>query len=290
MGFFSSISKAASSIAKGVGSTVGGVLGGVTGLISPILGAGAGAASAYLDYRGQQEANQINLEEAQRNRDWQEYMSNTAHQRQVADLKAAGLNPLLSAFQGGAAVGKGGQASVENPYADVGQDVTSAARYFEIEREQFKLEAALKEAETERERSQTSLNKSTEDLNRTTDDLALQNINTAKTQQTLNSASALKALEEVNTTQAHAKALMAQAANQFSQAKLYSAQELDVRQQTKIREFEEMYRVHERKGKSYFDPYAFGGRAVTKAGNWWDTLGEGNARIWRSVKDLVGVK
>lgn len=51
-----------------------------------------------------------NHNEAQLNRDFQEYMSGTSHQREVDDLLKAGLNPILSAH-GGATTPSGASAS-----------------------------------------------------------------------------------------------------------------------------------------------------------------------------------
>lgn len=101
------------------------------------------ARAIEMQLQGSRETNQTNIQLAQENRDWnsieaeknrefQRIQTGNAHQREVADLMGAGLNPILSATGGsGSASGSGSMATsqaahIENPYEGYAGNVNAA--------------------------------------------------------------------------------------------------------------------------------------------------------------------
>ena len=84
-----------------------------TWMMGNLLNMGNALASNAMSAASQSSAMRYNSAEAQKQRDWQERMANTSYQRGVADLKAAGLNPILAAYNGyGAQTPSGGYGSL----------------------------------------------------------------------------------------------------------------------------------------------------------------------------------
>lgn len=134
-------------------------------------GIGGAIAGAWLSNRQAQqnaaEAHDWSVEDADTNRAWQERMSNTAHQREVADLRAAGLNPILSATGGaGAPVGGGAMAdSSAAPVSDYGSAISSGAEMSkkQAEKDLMKVQEQVQSSAVDVNRAQAMLLKSQTD-------------------------------------------------------------------------------------------------------------------------------
>lgn len=93
--------------------------------MSDLLDIGLG----ILGYSGQQQTNAANAEMAQQQMNFQERMSNSAYQRQVADLSAAGLNPMLAYIKGGGASTPSGASAVyQSPVSSAVEAYQSPSR------------------------------------------------------------------------------------------------------------------------------------------------------------------
>jgi len=99
-----------------------------------------GGISAYGGYR----ANRENRASTGRQMAFQERMSNTAHQRQVKDLRAAGINPILSAKLGGASTPQGASYTARNIGADFGQGFSQGSSAFQAQAQTKQIGAQTK--------------------------------------------------------------------------------------------------------------------------------------------------
>lgn len=103
-------------------SSLGGIVKGVTGALNPVAPIIGGALS-YFGGKGQ---NVASAEAAQKQMDFQREASDTSYQRQIADLKAAGINPMLVAKLGGASTPGGAMPQFVNPGAMAAQAYSAA--------------------------------------------------------------------------------------------------------------------------------------------------------------------
>lgn len=133
-----------------------------------------------LGFLGQQDTNQTNkeiansanvasAEQAQMNRDFQERLSNSAYQRQVTDMSAAGLNPMLAYMKGGGASTPAG--NVANVIAPQYTSPIQSA----VTTRLTSAQAAKSEAEVPNVQAHTKVLQSQYDLNNAQYDLVLQN-------------------------------------------------------------------------------------------------------------------
>jgi len=90
------------------------------GTIGAVVGGGGNLLGGIL-------ANQANARQQNRSQDYMAEMSNTSHQREVADLRRAGLNPILSANKG-ASTPASSPAKMENVIAPAVTGAMDAVR------------------------------------------------------------------------------------------------------------------------------------------------------------------
>jgi len=96
-------------------------------LLAAALPALGGVISSVVGAEAQSSANETNAGIAREQMAFQERMSSTAHQREVDDLRKAGLNPVLAANSGSSTPG-GASATMQaaNPVSGLGSSITSA--------------------------------------------------------------------------------------------------------------------------------------------------------------------
>jgi len=133
------------------------------------FGSIAGGLGAIGQYFGTVHTNRSNALQAQNQQNFQAEQAATAYQRAVADMKAAGLNPMLAYSQGGAQVAQGAKAEMQNA---LGAAATSAQQGYKIGTEAAATIDQTK-ADVELKREQAAAAGSQEDLNRANMNLSL---------------------------------------------------------------------------------------------------------------------
>lgn len=111
-------------ISLAAGAIIAAIIGGIVSTISQISANNANKEMVDSTNQANKDiasmTNAANSAEAEKNRQFQLMMSNTAHQREVADLQAAGLNPWLSVSGAGSATTSGATANMHSASMQAG--------------------------------------------------------------------------------------------------------------------------------------------------------------------------
>lgn len=136
-----------------------------------LIGGGASLLGGMMGSSGAKKANAAMERQAQRSMEFEQWMSSTAHRREVDDLRAAGLNPILSGTGGmGASTAKGAMAAQVNemqPLENAANAGAASATQWMRTSEEVKnmrearfntqQDSALKQAQTEKANSEINL-------------------------------------------------------------------------------------------------------------------------------------